>query len=228
MKKVALIIFIIMLIIALVHNRTNILMFLKSCVNHFRRHTGFKIRNMTIQAYNDEDVIRMVMAEEIYYDEERNYVIINKKGKHIPPRSLRQIEKYLFKLSPLCWLFNFRELRFNASEVIGFVLCNRKHIVWSPNIVLPPREEWLNEKYMDEIIEILSLDNQTKEVYEVYKRDGEEFKRYRYVKPYRFQELIRKSNPKYWNDKKWLLLTQISMEELNKLSKCFDGEKLVM
>jgi hypothetical protein len=227
MKKVALIIFIIMLIIALVHNRTNILMFLKSIVNLLRV-DGRLLRTMTLKAYKDEDIISEVLAEVIYYDEERKYVIINEKGKHIPPHSLRTIKKYLFKFAPIYWFFHLRELEIYADEVMGFVLCDKQRIEWSPNIVIPPREEWLNERYMDELIEILSIDNNTMEVYEVEIIKGEEFPRKRWVKPYRFQELIRKSNPKFWNENKNRLLLEVSIRELNKISKCFDGEKLVL
>lgn len=72
----------------------------------------------------------------------------------------------------------------NPIEVIESVRCESVWPVFSPNIYIPPREEWLNEKYMDELLEILALDNNTKETYVTTFSNGIEHTGKRWVKPY--------------------------------------------
>ena len=209
----------------------DIIELLKDCKNFFMefyRIDARKFRDINMQAYNDPEIINMVNKENIYYDEERNFVIINDQGKHVKPKSLTTIEKYLFNLCPKYWIFHIRLLKERAVEVIESVRCESVWPVFSPNIYIPPREEWLNEKYMDELLEILALDNNTKETYvEKSSNVVEDTGKY-WVKPYRFKELIRKSNPKFWTEKKGQLLLKISMEELNAISQRFDKENMVI
>lgn len=183
---------------------------------------------LVLDAPSIQDVVAMVQAntvwmelshsEQLYLDEDMNYVALNQQGQHIYPQCLMQLRRLLVDYSPRYWSEHDTELDTYVRNVFDAVC--RRDLDLSPNVVLPPKKEWSNRANKDRLKNILDTDPACTSSFSIWNSINDKALQFSAKSNTRLDmmiRLIRESNPIYWAGREGLL-THIAKSELLKLA----------